>query len=220
MIPLLDHGCTVAPPGERGGDLLPKLLRPGALKSEEQRQALRSQAGGWTLLGMASFPRDEVVGAEVQGVGAMEFRSLSSRRQHPSHQLLRVHTDALVTPLLGLGRTSAPKIDAGLAGHIHPAAGADAHRQSSASTCAFKRPGHASEGPSRSAALLPAGVASAGDLGRLLEGLPRPLVDFLKVSAIVRGATTLLGASVHDRLRINATYALQARAHPLPALLL
>jgi hypothetical protein len=50
-----------------------------------------------------------------------------------------------------------------------------------------------------------------GDLGRLLEGLPRPLVDFLKVSAIIRGATTLLGASVHDRLRINATYALQAR---------
>lgn len=31
--------------GERGADLLPKLLRPGALKSAEQRRALRSQAG-------------------------------------------------------------------------------------------------------------------------------------------------------------------------------
>ena len=38
--------CSINPnPGERGGQLLPKLLRPGALKSEEQRQALRSQAG-------------------------------------------------------------------------------------------------------------------------------------------------------------------------------
>lgn len=33
--------CT----GKRGGDLLPKLLRPGALRSEAQRQALRTQAG-------------------------------------------------------------------------------------------------------------------------------------------------------------------------------
>jgi hypothetical protein len=38
-------GGLVARPGERGGQLLPKLLRPGALKSEEQRQELRSQAG-------------------------------------------------------------------------------------------------------------------------------------------------------------------------------
>lgn len=55
------------------------------------------------------------------------------------------------------------------------------------------------------------GVSSIGDLGRLLEGLPRPLVDFLKVSAITRGAATMLGSTIHDRLRINATYALKAR---------
>lgn len=53
------------------------------------------------------------------------------------------------------------------------------------------------------------GVSNIGDLGRLLEGLPRPLVDFLKVSAITRGAATRLGSSIHDRLRINATYALK-----------
>ena len=52
-------------------------------------------------------------------------------------------------------------------------------------------------------------MSNIGDLGRLLEGLPRPLVDFLKVSAITRGAATRLGSSIHDRLRINATYALK-----------
>lgn len=52
-----------------------------------------------------------------------------------------------------------------------------------------------------------AGVNSLGDLGRLLEELPRPFVDFLKVQAIIRGAATRLGSSLHDRLRINATYA-------------
>ena len=52
-----------------------------------------------------------------------------------------------------------------------------------------------------------AGVKSLGDLGRLLEELPRPFVDFLKVQAIIRGAATKLGSSLHDRLRINATYA-------------
>ena len=52
-----------------------------------------------------------------------------------------------------------------------------------------------------------AGVNTLGDLGRMLEGLPRPLVDFLKVQAIIRGAATKLGSSLQDRLRINATYA-------------
>ena len=32
-------------------------------------------------------------------------------------------------------------------------------------------------------------------------------MDFLKVQAIIRGAATKLGSSLHDRLRINATYA-------------
>jgi hypothetical protein len=54
-----------------------------------------------------------------------------------------------------------------------------------------------------------AGVATLGDLGRLLEDFPRPLVDFLKVSAITRGQATRLGSSIHDRLRINAIYALK-----------
>ena len=54
-----------------------------------------------------------------------------------------------------------------------------------------------------------AGVNTLGDLGRMLEGLPRPFVDFLKVQAIIRGAATKLGSSLHDRLRINATYALK-----------
>ena len=35
--------------GPKGGELLPKLLRPGALRSEEQRKALRSQAGARLL---------------------------------------------------------------------------------------------------------------------------------------------------------------------------
>ena len=69
-----------------------------------------------------------------------------------------------------------------------------------------------------------AGVNTLGDLGRMLEGLPRPFVDFLKVQAIIRGAATKLGSSLHDRLRINATYALKVMfpAHsaslPIPLL--
>jgi len=43
----------------------------------------------------------------------------------------------------------------------------------------------------------------------MLEGLPRPFVDFLKVQAIIRGAATKLGSALHDRLRINTTYALK-----------
>lgn len=31
--------------GEKGGELIPKLVRPGALKNEDQRRALRDQAG-------------------------------------------------------------------------------------------------------------------------------------------------------------------------------
>lgn len=40
-------------------------------------------------------------------------------------------------------------------------------------------------------------------------------MDFLKVSAITRGAATKLGSSVPDRLRINATYALKVSHRPL-----
>ncbi|CAL8467426.1 g6964 [Coccomyxa elongata] len=71
------------------------------------------------------------------------------------------------------------------------------------------RPGALKSEAQRRALRTQAGVSNIGDLGRLLEGLPRPLVDFLKVSAITRGAATRLGSSIHDRLRINATYALK-----------
>lgn len=69
------------------------------------------------------------------------------------------------------------------------------------------RPGALINEDQRRALRHQAGVNSLGDLGRLLEELPRPFVDFLKVQAIIRGAATRLGSSLHDRLRINATYA-------------
>ena len=48
--------------------------------------------------------------------------------------------------------------------------------------------------------------------GRLLEELPRELCEYLKVSAVVRSSAAALGGTIYDRLRINAVYALQARA--------
>lgn len=44
-VPLFNRRFVRACSGERGGLILPKLLRPGALTSHEQRAALRSQAG-------------------------------------------------------------------------------------------------------------------------------------------------------------------------------
>ena len=52
--------------------------------------------------------------------------------------------------------------------------------------------------------------------GRLLEELPRELCEYLKVSAVVRSSAAALGGTIYDRLRINAVYALQARAVAAP----
>ncbi|KAK9814217.1 hypothetical protein WJX72_002441 [[Myrmecia] bisecta] len=54
-----------------------------------------------------------------------------------------------------------------------------------------------------------AGVGSLAGVSELLEGLPRSLVEFLRISAIIRNTAAVLGAGIHDRLRINATYALR-----------
>ncbi|KAL4457670.1 hypothetical protein ABPG75_012535 [Micractinium tetrahymenae] len=53
------------------------------------------------------------------------------------------------------------------------------------------------------------GISSFADLASLLEEAPRPLLDSLRQSAVVRHSATLLGATLADRLRINATWALR-----------
>lgn len=58
-----------------------------------------------------------------------------------------------------------------------------------------------------------AGVNTLGDVSRLLEECPQPLVEVLRIGAVVRPLATQLGATVHDRLRINATHALRGMAH-------
>ncbi|DBB14885.1 TPA: hypothetical protein ACH3X3_004486 [Trebouxia sp. C0006] len=58
-----------------------------------------------------------------------------------------------------------------------------------------------------------AGVDNLGDLGKLLEALPRSLVEILKVSATVRSTASMLGAPVTDRLRVNAVHALHGMAY-------
>lgn len=55
-----------------------------------------------------------------------------------------------------------------------------------------------------------AGMNSMANLGRLMEGLPRDLLDVLRVSALVRSQAAILGASPADGLRINAEYAVKA----------
>lgn len=57
-----------------------------------------------------------------------------------------------------------------------------------------------------------AGVDNLGDLGTLLEALPRSLVEILRVSATVRGTAAQLGAPLSDRLRVNAVHALSGMA--------
>ena len=42
-----------------------------------------------------------------------------------------------------------------------------------------------------------------------MQGLPRELLDLLRVTSIVRMTAADLGGTIHDRLRINATYALK-----------
>eukprot|EP00884_Botryococcus_braunii_P020717 jgi/Botrbrau1/7329/Bobra.247_3s0024.1 len=54
-----------------------------------------------------------------------------------------------------------------------------------------------------------AGMNSMANLGRVMEGLPRDLLDVLRVSALVRSQAAILGASPADGLRINAQYAVK-----------
>ena len=54
-----------------------------------------------------------------------------------------------------------------------------------------------------------AGLTSFGDVGRLIELMPRPLAQYLKGSAIVRATAAGLGCTIHDRLRIKAAAALR-----------
>lgn len=58
-----------------------------------------------------------------------------------------------------------------------------------------------------------AGVDNLNDLGRLLEALPRSLVELLRVSATVRGTAAQLGAPLSDRLRVNAVHAMNGMTH-------
>ena len=61
-----------------------------------------------------------------------------------------------------------------------------------------------------------AGLTSFADLAKLLEEAPKQLLDSLRQSAVVRHTATLLGATVADRLRINAKWAL-AGCYAAPA---
>lgn len=58
-----------------------------------------------------------------------------------------------------------------------------------------------------------AGVDNLNDLGKLLEALPRSLVEILRVSATVRGTAAQLGAPMSDRLRVNAVHAMNGMTH-------
>ncbi|KAI7845854.1 hypothetical protein COHA_000588 [Chlorella ohadii] len=53
------------------------------------------------------------------------------------------------------------------------------------------------------------GINSFADVAKLLEGAPRPLLDTLRLGAVVRHSATLLGATLGDRLRINAKWAVR-----------
>ncbi|KAI3436647.1 hypothetical protein D9Q98_006063 [Chlorella vulgaris] len=53
------------------------------------------------------------------------------------------------------------------------------------------------------------GITSFADLAAVLNEAPKPLLDSLRQSAVVRHTATLLGATLADRLRINATWAMR-----------
>ncbi|KAK9864814.1 hypothetical protein WJX84_010795 [Apatococcus fuscideae] len=57
-----------------------------------------------------------------------------------------------------------------------------------------------------------AGLETLGDVGKLLEQLPWELTSVLRITAIVRTQAAALGATLADRLRINAIYALKGMA--------
>lgn len=53
------------------------------------------------------------------------------------------------------------------------------------------------------------GITSFADLAQLLQNAPKQLLDSLRQSAVVRQSAVLLGATLGDRLRINAKWALR-----------
>ena len=63
-------------------------------------------------------------------------------------------------------------------------------------------------------ALRAAGLHTFADFNQLLELLPRSLAHYLRVSAIVRASAARLGATVYDRMRINAATAVRGAFRP------
>jgi aarF domain-containing kinase len=61
------------------------------------------------------------------------------------------------------------------------------------------------------------GVAGQADLFRLVNEAPRALLDCLRAAAVVRHTATRLGATVADRLRVNAAQALRGLQVEAPA---
>ena len=51
------------------------------------------------------------------------------------------------------------------------------------------------------------GLHSFADFSALLSEAPRPLLEALRLSAVVRNTATALGSTISDRLRVNAKYA-------------
>lgn len=51
------------------------------------------------------------------------------------------------------------------------------------------------------------GIGSFTDFSQILNEAPHPLLETLRLTAIVRNTATLLGATIADRLRINALHA-------------
>lgn len=54
-----------------------------------------------------------------------------------------------------------------------------------------------------------AGVTTFGDVSQLLNTAPRDVVEVLRITAVVRSVTSVLGCSAAERLRINGTFALR-----------
>ncbi len=59
-----------------------------------------------------------------------------------------------------------------------------------------------------------AGLSSLGDVQQLVELMPRPLAQYLRISAVIRATSAALGCTIHDRLRVNATAALEGSLFP------
>ena len=53
------------------------------------------------------------------------------------------------------------------------------------------------------------GINNFSDFNSLLELLPRPLAHYMRLTAVVRASTTNLGATMADRLRLNASAAVR-----------